>query len=146
VSIAPSVIRKLVIAAAVAVVLVTISLGLAMHRGPSSPSVAEAAAVGTSGTVEPVTTSQYLDDDATADLAEVGCQMMGDHLPAGSSLGCHDATVNSALVASELTGDYAPTPSQYLDDDATADLGEVGCEMMGDHIPAGSSLGCDDER
>jgi hypothetical protein len=146
VSIAPSVIRKLAIAAAVAVVLVTTGLGLAMHRGPSSPSVAPAAAVGTSGTVEPVTTSQYLDDDATADLAEVGCEMMGDHIPTGSSLGCEVATVNSAMVGSELTGDYAPTPSQYLDDDATADLAEVGCEMMGNHIPTGSSLRCDDER
>jgi hypothetical protein len=90
VSIAPSVIRKVVIAAAVTVVLITISLGLAMHRGPSSPSAAQAAAVGTSGTVEPVTTSQYLDDDATADLAQVGCEMMGDHIPTGSSLGCDD--------------------------------------------------------
>jgi hypothetical protein len=146
VSIAPSVIRKLVIAAAVAVVLVTISLGLAMHRGPSSPSVAHAATVGTSGTVEPVTTSQYLDDDATADFAEVGCQMMGDHLPTGSLLGCEDTTVNSAQVGSAMTGDYAPTPSQYLDDDATADLAQVGCEMMGEHLPTGSLLGCDDER
>ena len=89
VSIAPSVIRKLVIAAAVAVVLVTISLGLAMHRGPSSPSVAAAAAT-TSGTVKPATTSQYLDDDATADLGEVGCEMVADHIPTGSSLGCQD--------------------------------------------------------
>ena len=90
VSIAPSVIRKLVIAAAVAVVLVTISLGLAIHRGPSSPPVAQAAPAGTSGTVEPVTTSQYLDDDATADLGEVGCEMVADHIPTGSSLGCQD--------------------------------------------------------
>jgi hypothetical protein len=146
VSIAPSVIRKLVIAAAVAVVLVTISLGLVSHRGPSSPSVAQAAASGMSGTVEPVTTSQYLDDDATADLAQVGCEMMGDHLPTGSSLGCVDATVGSAQGGSEMTGDYAPTPSRYLDDDATADLAQVGCEMMADHIPTGSLLACDDER
>ena len=88
VSIAPSVIRKLVIATAIAVVLVTVSLGLAMHRGPSSPSVAAAAT--TSGTVKPATTSQYLDDDATADLGEVGCEMVADHIPTGSSLGCQD--------------------------------------------------------